>query len=96
MNYQLERLASGSYDVLLAGEVVASLVKVPHSKSATWVIELLDEATRPAPFTAPEHVFPSLEDAKEWLGIRPDRSPTEPSARPGVGFPAGIELGAAA
>ena len=92
MNYRLKKLASGAYDVLLGGEVIASLVKVPDGRSAYWAIELLDEATRPAPFTAPEHVFPSLGDAKAFLGIRPDATPGTKS----VGFPVGIELGEAA
>jgi hypothetical protein len=70
MTYELSRLAPGSYDVLLHGAVVASLVRSGQTESATWTVELLEEmlpGDMPAPFTEPEHTFASLEDARRWL-----------------------------
>ena len=70
VSYRLSRLAAGSYDVLLNGVIIAGLVRSGQSDKATWTAELLldlppDE--RPAPFTAPEHEFQSLEEARRWL-----------------------------
>ena len=71
MTYTLSRLAPGSYDVLLDGEIIASLVRNgPHSDS-TWSAELLTDSPAsemPAPFVEPEHTFKSLEEAQHWLG----------------------------
>jgi hypothetical protein len=72
MPYNLVRLAPGSYDVLLNGVIVASLVRSGETHNATWTAELLVDLPpdeRPAPFTAIEHTFGSLEEAQEWLGI---------------------------
>ena len=80
MTYRLSRLAPGSYDVLLNGVIIASLVRSGTSETATWTAELLADlppGERPAPFTEPEHTFRSLRDAQEWLGI------PEPSERTG-------------
>ncbi len=80
MSYRLSRLAPGSYDVLLNGAIIASLVRSGTSENATWTAELLADlppGERPAPFTVPEHTFRSLRDAQEWLGI------PEPSERTG-------------
>jgi hypothetical protein len=80
MTYKLYRLAPGSYDVLLNGAIIASLVRSGTSETATWTAELLADlppGERPAPFTEPEHTFRSLRDAQEWLGI------PEPSERTG-------------
>jgi hypothetical protein len=80
MIYRLSRLAPGSYDVLLNGAIIASLVRSGTSETATWTAELLADlppGERPAPFTEPEHTFRSLRDAQEWLGI------PEPSERTG-------------
>jgi hypothetical protein len=80
MTYRLSRLAPGSYDVLLNGAIIASLVRSGTSETATWTAELLADlppGERPAPFTEPEHTFRSLRDAQEWLGI------PEPSERTG-------------
>ena len=70
MPYTVEQLAPGSYDVLLDGTAMASLVRsVPGSQ---WHIELLVEMPaikRPAPFTSQRHVFKSRPAALEWLGI---------------------------
>jgi hypothetical protein len=71
MTYTLSRLAPGSYDVLLDGVVVASLVRSGSKESVTWTAELLTDGPswkRPAPFTEPEHSFGSLEEARKWLG----------------------------
>ena len=72
MIYTLSRLAPGSYDVLLNGIIIASLVRSGTNETATWTAELLADlppGERPAPFTEPEHTFRSLRDAQEWLGI---------------------------
>jgi hypothetical protein len=72
MNYRLSRLAPGSYDVLLNGVIIASLVRSSTSENATWMAELLVDLTpgeRPAPFIEQEHTFASLRDAQQWLGI---------------------------
>ena len=71
MTYRLSRLAAGSYDVLLNGSIVASLVRSGATSNATWTAELLTDLPawkRPAPFKEPEHSFSSLEEAREWLG----------------------------
>ena len=71
MAYTLLRLASGSYDVLLDGVIVASLVRDGEKDDATWTVELLmdvEPERRPAPFTERKHSFGSLEEAQEWLG----------------------------
>jgi hypothetical protein len=71
MAYTLLRLASGSYDVLLDGVIVASLVRDGEKDDATWTVELLmdvDPERRPAPFAELKHTFGSLEEAQKWLG----------------------------
>ncbi len=71
MTYTLSRLAPGSYDVLLNGVIVASLVRSGETSNATWTAELLVDVPswkRPAPFTQVEHTFGSLEEARAWLG----------------------------
>jgi hypothetical protein len=73
MSYTLERLAPGSYDVVLDGRVVASLVRSGQTSDATWTAELLEDmpqGQRPAPFTEQEHAFSSLEEARAWLGAQ--------------------------
>jgi hypothetical protein len=70
MPYTLSRLAPGSYDVLLDGVIVASLVRSGSTDDATWTAELLVDVhprRRPAPFTEAEHTFGSLKEAQEWL-----------------------------
>ena len=72
MIYRLSRLAPGSYDVLLNGAIIASLVRSGTSENAIWTAELLADlppGERPAPFTEQEHTFRSLRDAQQWLGI---------------------------
>ncbi len=64
MTYTLSRLAPGSYDVLLNGKIVASLVRSGEKDYTTWTVELLTDLPpwkRPAPFTETEHEFGSLE-----------------------------------
>jgi hypothetical protein len=71
MTYTLSLLAPGSYDVLLNGKIVASLVRSDETDNATWMAELLADlppGERPAPFTEMEHTFSSLEEAQGWLG----------------------------
>ena len=71
MTYRLIRLAPGSYDLELNGEIVASVVRDGNHghHAARWYAELLDEAGRkPAPFTAPVHKFGSFDEAAAWLG----------------------------
>ena len=70
MTYELSRLAAGSYDALLYGTVVASLVWSGQTEGATWTVELLEEMLpidMPVPFTEPEHTFDSLKEARHWL-----------------------------
>jgi hypothetical protein len=71
MAYRLSRLAPGSYDVLLNGVIIASLVRSGETHDATWTAELLVDlppGERPAPFIEVEHTFGSLEEAQHWLG----------------------------
>jgi hypothetical protein len=71
MAYKLSRLASGSYDILLHGVIIASLVRNGRTDATSWTAELLLDlppGERPAPFTELEHVFASLEEAQRWLG----------------------------
>lgn len=72
--YVLVRLAPGSYDIVLHGKVVASLVNEPNraKQSAVWTAELLSnvsEGERPKPFSEKEHRFDSLTEACAWLGV---------------------------
>lgn len=74
MTYTVEQLAAGSYDVLLDGRLVASLVREVDRSDVTrgWLVDLLDEtppAERPAPFTAQQHAFATCTASLEWLGI---------------------------
>ena len=41
MPYTLSRLAPGSYDVLLEGVIIASLVRSGKTDNAAWTAELL-------------------------------------------------------
>lgn len=72
--YSVERLAPDSYDVLLDGALVASLVRDTDGSGATreWLLDLLDEAStaaRPALVIAQQHTFASRAAALAWLGI---------------------------
>ena len=71
MSYKLTKLAPGSYDVWRGDEIIASLVRSGQTSDVTWTAELLRDfapGEMPAPFTAPEHTFASLEEASLWLG----------------------------
>ncbi|WP_457093566.1 hypothetical protein [Microvirga sp. P5_D2] len=71
MTYSLIQLAPGSYDLLLNGEVMASIVRNASRPPYTWTAELLDDlpqGKRPAPFKQIEHTFPTLEELCAWLG----------------------------
>jgi hypothetical protein len=71
MTYRFSRLAPGSYDVLLDGVIIASLVRSGETDNATWTAELLVDLPpeeRPAPFKEMEHTFSNLEEAQRWLG----------------------------
>jgi hypothetical protein len=71
VTYTLSLLAPGSYDVLLNGVVIASLVRDGSKTPTVWMAELLTDAPswkRPAPFSEAEHTFGSLEEAQKWLG----------------------------
>ena len=71
MTYRITKLAPGSYDVWLNGVIVASLVRNSSTSDAPWMAELLNNVgpgEMPEPFTAPEHTFASLEEARIWLG----------------------------
>lgn len=84
MTYTIRQLAPGSYDILLDGAPVASLVReVSYSDAVRgWLIELLKEASpaeRPAPFTDQQHAFDTRAAALEWLGIEGTDANSEPT-----------------
>jgi hypothetical protein len=56
---KLFRLATGSYDDLFNGVIIASLVRMA---------ERMQRPRQPVPFTEMEHSFGSLEDVQNWLG----------------------------
>lgn len=71
MPYTLHRLAPGSYDLLLDGKVVGSVVRdiTKGSLVRGWDAELLSAAPPlPAPFTREAYRFGTLEAAVAWLG----------------------------
>jgi len=60
MTCRLSKLAAASYDVLLDGVTIASLVRTDVRHQVKWSTELLVEPPpeqMPPPFTAPEHDF---------------------------------------
>lgn len=75
MSYRLSKLAPGSYDIILDGVIVAALVRTDTRHHVKWTAELLVDLApdqMPAPFTATEHDFPTLEEACRWLGVSED------------------------
>jgi len=73
MAYSLQKLAAGSYDLLLDGATIGSVVQsdVEHG-NVRWVAELLEDlppAQRPLPFQEIEHEFRTLAEVCGWLGI---------------------------
>jgi hypothetical protein len=70
MPYTLHKLAPGSYDLKLDGDLIGGVVK-NGPRAATWTAELLDDVpceALPAPFTKAEHKFPTLDAVLTWLG----------------------------
>ncbi|TXM58414.1 hypothetical protein [Methylobacterium sp. WL120] len=73
MTYTLNRLAAGSYDLVLDGIIVGSVVREVSADGGhrAWHAELLEDLPpdrRPIPFTEIEHAFPTLDAATAWLG----------------------------
>jgi hypothetical protein len=72
MTYRIIQLAPGTYDLLLDGEVMGSVVRTgERSNNTFWTAELLEDLPprqRPAPFGEVEHTFPTLEALCQWLG----------------------------
>lgn len=71
MPYTLQRLAAGSYDLILDGTVIGSVVQdlTAGGHAQGWRAELLDDATpMPRPFTDNAHAFGSLAGVVRWLG----------------------------
>jgi hypothetical protein len=71
MPYTLHRLAAGSYDLLLDGKIVASVVRdiTDDGDVRNWQAELLDDTPPlPVPFTKSAHRFKTLDAAVDWLG----------------------------
>ncbi len=74
MTYRLQKLAPGSYDVILNGVIIASLVRTVSYRHdrVRWLVELLVDlpaGERPPPFIEAEHEFNTLEEACAWLGV---------------------------
>ena len=73
MAYTLHRLAPGSYDILLNGEVIGSIVRNVSAQGDIegWRAELIEDLPpeqRPEPFTEAEHTFKTFDAASRWLG----------------------------
>lgn len=86
MIYALHRLAPGSYNLVLGGEVVGSVVQEVRNgtSDAIWHAELLDDPTpekRPPPFSRVDHTFGSLQAVTVWLGGAGIISNTQASRR---------------
>lgn len=72
MNYTLHRLAPGSYDLVLSGEIVGSVVRELRTgiDAPIWHAELLGDPPperRPHPFSRIDHAFGSLDAVVIWL-----------------------------
>ena len=71
MPYILQRLAAGSYDLLLEGALVGGVVREVGKNGFVrgWRAELMsDMPPMPAPFTQETHEFETFEAAVAWLG----------------------------
>jgi hypothetical protein len=71
MRYTLVQLAQGSYDILLDGEVIGSVVRAENRSRIEWFAELLEEGPadqRPAPFQDVEYSFRTFAEICAWLG----------------------------
>lgn len=70
MTYTLQRLAPGSFDLLLDGKVVGSLVREVSKDGyeGDWLVETLTASPPyPDPFTSETHKFGTLKAAVDWL-----------------------------
>ncbi|MFK5599084.1 hypothetical protein ACFZ8E_19090 [Methylobacterium sp. HMF5984] len=72
MTYTLHRLAAGSYDLVLDGVIVGSVVREVSVDGGhrAWHAELLEDlppSRRPSPFIEIEYAFPTLDAATAWL-----------------------------
>ncbi|KQP60089.1 hypothetical protein ASF41_10450 [Methylobacterium sp. Leaf111] len=72
MSYTLHRLAPGSYDLILSGEIVGSVVRElgNGNDAPIWHAELLGDPPserRPPPFSRIDHVFGTLDAVVLWL-----------------------------
>jgi hypothetical protein len=73
ITYSLHRLAPGSYDLYLDGEIVGGVVReiATGSNVPVWHAELLGDpplARRPDPFSKVDHTFGTLDAVLAWLG----------------------------
>jgi hypothetical protein len=72
MPYRLIQLAPGSYDLLLHGKIIGSIVRSgARTDQVMWTAELLNDPAPgqgPLPFIRVEHTFKTLEDVCTWLG----------------------------
>jgi hypothetical protein len=73
MAYKLHRLVAGSYDLVLDGKVVGSVVRNASVSGDLrgWRVELIEDLPpeqRPEPFTEAEHAFRTFNAAWAWLG----------------------------
>lgn len=70
MPYTLQRLAAGSFDLILDSKVVGSLVREVSKDGyeGDWTAETLTESPPyPTPFTQETHKFTTLKAAADWL-----------------------------
>ncbi|MCJ2016942.1 hypothetical protein MKK84_05800 [Methylobacterium sp. E-065] len=71
MTYTLHRLAAGSYDLVVQGAIVGTVVRevARNGEAKGWHAELLTAVPPlPAPFTNEAHRFDTLEATIAWLG----------------------------
>lgn len=76
MTYELHRLAAGSFDLILDGQIVGSVVRevTASGYERCWHAELLEDGPPerlPSPFSSTEHPFRSLDAVTAWLGGAP-------------------------
>ncbi|SFM23942.1 hypothetical protein [Methylobacterium pseudosasicola] len=70
MPYTLQRLAPGSFDLILDGKVVGSLVRdvSEDGREGDWMAETLEDSPPfPPPFERGQHAFSTLLGAAKWL-----------------------------
>ena len=71
MPYTLQRLAAGSYNLILDEKVIGSVVQdvTAGGNSQGWRAELLSDASPlPKPFVHDTHEFGTLDGVTQWLG----------------------------